>query len=134
MRRSAIVLVVVLLAGSCADDTEEPSLAGEWIGTEVGGDAGEWTFVFGATAVSAASSGTEVYEGTYIAYSDENPMRLELLVAESVFPPYVGETALAIYRLDGNTLILASNEPGVANVPTGFTPGDGTRVWELSNE
>ncbi len=134
MRRFAIILVISLLAGSCGDDNGGPSLAGDWTGTEVGGDGGEWTFVFDAPAASAASAGTEVYEGTYIAHPDENPMRLELTVTESVFPPFVGETALLIYRFDGDSLILASNEPGIAETPTGFTPGGGTRVWELSHE
>jgi uncharacterized protein (TIGR03067 family) len=134
MRRFTIILVLSLLAASCGDDNGGPSLAGDWTGTEVGGDTAAWTFVFDATALSAASAGTEVYEGTYIAHPDENPMRLEFAVAESVFSPFVGETALAIYRFDGDTLILASNEPGVAETPTGFTPGGGTRVWELSNE
>jgi DNA-binding response OmpR family regulator len=33
-----------------------------------------------------------------------------------------------------SVLILASNEPGVADTPTGFSPGGGTRVWELTQQ
>jgi hypothetical protein len=61
-------------------------------------------------------------------------MRLDILITDSLYPPFVGETALAIYRFDGDTLILASSEPGVAEAPTGIIPIGGTRVWELENE
>lgn len=136
MRRFVPILILIgsFLAGSCGDNTDGPSLSGAWIGNEIGGDEGEWTFVFDANVASATSAGSEVYEGSYVAYPDENPMRLDMLITESLYTPFVGQTALAIYRFDGDTLILASNEPGVAEPPTGFTPTGGTRVWELESD
>jgi uncharacterized protein (TIGR03067 family) len=133
MRRTAIVLVVLLLAASCGDDGG-PSLVGVWTGTEVGGDAGQWTLVIDETDASLASAGTEVYEGAYVAFPDENPKRMEFVIASSAFPEYVGETARSIYRFDGETLIIASNAPGVADTPTGFVPDGATRVWELTRQ
>lgn len=133
MRRSAAILFVLLLAGSCGDDSG-PSLVGVWTGAEVGGGEAEWTFVIDETDLSAVSAGTEVYEGTYATYPDEDPTRMEFTVTDSMFPQYVGETALAIYSLDDTTLILASNEPGVADTPTGFVAGGGRRVWELEKQ
>ena len=138
MHRFVLILILIpigsFLAGSCGEDTDEPSLTGAWIGNEIGGDEGEWTFVFEATVASATSAGSEVYEGTYVAYPDESPMRLDMSITESLYPPFVGETALVIYRFDGDTLVLASNEPGVTEAPTGFTPTGGTRVWELKSD
>ena len=55
-------------------------------------------------------------------------------ITESMFPPFVGETAHLIYRFDGAKLVLASAEPGSADTPTGFVPGGGIRVWELSRQ
>jgi uncharacterized protein (TIGR03067 family) len=136
VRRILLILILIgsLLAGSCGDDTDGPSLTGAWNGHELGGGEEEWTFVFDAAVASATSAGSEVYEGTYVAYPDESPMRLDMLITESRYRPFVGETALAIYRFEGDTLILASNEPGVPEAPTGFTPAGGTRVWELESE
>jgi hypothetical protein len=131
MSRIAIALVALLFVASCGDDGG-PSLVGVWTGTEVSGGAAEWTFVLDEEDVSVASSGDEVYEGTYITYPDEDPKRMVFAVTESMFPEYVGESAYAIYRFDSETLIIASNEPGVADAPTGFVPDGLTRVWELT--
>ncbi len=117
-----------------AEPLDEQSLVGVWTGTEVGRATGPWTFVFDEGDVTAVSSGAEVYQGTYVAFPDENPKRMEFAVTESMFPDYVGETARVIYEFDGTTLTLASNEPGVADTPTEFSPGGGTRVWELTRQ
>lgn len=131
MRRIAIVLAMLLVAASCGSD-DDPSLTGVWIAIEVGGAAEEWTFTFDATDVSAASEGTEIYVATYLAFSDEDPKRMESTITESLYAPFVGLTAHAIYEFDGATLVFASNEPGIAETPTAFVPGGGTRVWELT--
>lgn len=133
MRRVVIVLAVLLGTASCGNG-DGPSLPGVWTGIEVGGAPQEWTFTFDATAASAASEATEVYAATYVAFPDEDPKRMEITITESAYPPFVGLTALVIYKFDGATLTLASNEPGVADTPTGFDPGGGTRVWELTRK
>jgi hypothetical protein len=133
MRRIVIVLAMLLVAASCGND-DDPSLTGVWVGTEVGGAAEEWTFTFDATDASAVSEGTEIYDATYVAFLDEDPKRMESTITESLFPPFVGLTAQAIYKFDGPTLIFASNEPGTAETPFQFVPGGGTRVWELTKQ
>jgi uncharacterized protein (TIGR03067 family) len=133
MRRVVIVLAMLLAAASCGN-SDDPSLTGVWTGTEVGGTSEEWTFTIDAADFSAESEGTEIYKGTYVAFADEDPKRMESTITESLFPPFVGLTALAIYEFDGTTLILASNEPGIADVPTEFVPGGGTRVWEFTKQ
>lgn len=133
MRQIVIVLAMFLMAASCGND-DDPSLTGVWIGIEVGGAAEQWTFTFDATDASAVSDGTEIYDATYLAFPDEDPKRMETTITESLFPPFVGLTAHAIYEFDGETLIFASNEPGIAETPTQFVPGGGTRVWELTKQ
>lgn len=133
MRQIVIVLALCLMAASCGND-DDPSLTGVWIGTEVDGEGEQWTFTFDATDASAASEGTEIYIATYLAFPDEDPKRMETTITESLFAPFVGQTAHAIYEFDGETLIFASNEPGIAETPTRFVPGGGTRVWELTKQ
>lgn len=133
MHRAVIVLAMLLITASCGNG-DGPSLAGVWTGTELGGRHEEWTFTFDATDASAESDGTEIYTATYVAFPDDDPKRMELTITESAYPPFVGLTALAIYQFDGATLTIASNEPGVADTPTGFDPGGGTRVWELTGQ
>ena len=133
VRRIAIALVALSFVASCGDDGG-PALDGVWTGTEVGGDAGEWTFVLDETDASVSSAGDEVYEGSYMAYPDEDPMRMEFVITESVFAEFVGETARSIYQFDGDTLFIASNAPGIPETPTGFVPDGATRVWELTKQ
>ena len=139
-----MALLILGLAAGCSGGSDDPAdggaggtdptLIGTWTGTEVGGGATLWTYVFGATDASAASAGTEVYQGTYVAYPDEDPKRMALTVTDSSFAGYVGEVSRGIYRFEGGTLTFAANEPGVADTPTSFIPGGGTRVFELTKQ
>lgn len=133
MRQIVIVLAMLFVVASCGND-DDPSLSGVWIGIEVDGTAEHWTFTFDATDASAASEGTEIYFATYLAFPDEDPKRMVTTITESLFAPFVGLTAHAIYEFDGETLVFASNEPGIAETPTQFVPGGGTRVWELTKQ
>ena len=110
----------------------ESSLIGTWTGTEVGGGSTEWTWTFTATTASVSSSGSEVYQATYVAYPDEDPKRVALTISAPA--EYVGETSRAIYRFDGATLTLAANAPGVSDTPTSFTRGGGARVFERTKQ
>lgn len=140
VRRIVIVFAMLLVAASCGNDDDptltddDPTLTGVWLGTELGGTGEEWTFTFDVTDASVTSDGTELYEATYITFPDENPKRIDITITDSSFPPFVGLIARAIYEFDGDTLILASNEPGVVDTPTVFVPGGGTRVWELAKQ
>lgn len=133
LRRVAVVLAVFLLTVSCGGESG-PSLVGVWVGTETGGGGEQWTFTFNATDFSAESAGVELYQGTYDAFANEDPKRMVSTITGSKFPQFVGESPNTIYRLDGDTLILAANEPGVPETPAGFDPGGGTRVWELTRQ
>ena len=129
--RQMVIVVVLLVAGACGSEAE-PTLMGVWTGTEMGAVVTEeWTFTFTATGASVSSDGEEIYEATYVALPDQDPKAMEIMITDSSYPPFVGLTAPAIYEVDDTTLILASNEPGVAEVPTGFVASGGTRVWEL---
>ena len=59
-----------------------------------------------------------------------------MLVGESGFPRYVKQSAKAIYKLEGQTLTLAGNEPGNEAVPTAFerSSTSQTRAFVLTRQ
>ncbi len=111
----------------------DPALVGTWIGTEVGHFT-TWTMVFQETTVVASTDGQEVYRGNYTAYPEEDPKRFKFEITSSSISQYVGKTSHGIYKIEGDQLTIASNEPGVNDTPTSFTPGGGTRVFELTKQ
>jgi uncharacterized protein (TIGR03067 family) len=90
-----------------------------------------WTFVFHETTAEVSIDGQEVYRGNYTAYPEEDPKRCKFEITSSSISQYVGKTSHGIYKIEGDQLTIAANEPGVEDKPSSFTPGDGTRVWEL---
>lgn len=84
--------------------------------------------------VVASTDGQEVYRGNYTAYPEEDPKRFKFEITSSSISQYVGKTSHGIYKIEGDQLTIASNEPGVNDTPTSFTPGGGTRVFELTKQ
>jgi uncharacterized protein (TIGR03067 family) len=64
------------------------------------------------------------YKGTFSLRQDTKPRQFLALVTACASPQYVGKTAMAIYRLEGDTLTISGNEPGNPQAPVGFdAPG-----------
>jgi uncharacterized protein (TIGR03067 family) len=144
LRRNVFLVVILALVTACIGCGNgnggngdggggDESLVGTWSGTEVGGSTA-WTFVFTATTMEAQTAGMEVYQGTYTANPDVDPKEITAKITSSSFPEYIGETTYAIYKIEGNLLIFAGNEPGDPSRPTSFTPGGVTRVFELTKQ
>ncbi len=51
-----------------------------------------------------------------------------MIEQECGFPQYVNKSTRAIYRLEGNTLTIAANEPGLDVTPTGFLRSATNRI------
>ena len=130
-----LVVVAIFIFASCDNNGGggDPAIVGIWIGTEVGPFT-SWTMVFHETTVVASTDGQEAYRGNYTAYPEEDPKRFEYKITSSSITQYVGKTAHGIYKIEGDQLTIASNEPGVPDTPTSFTPGGGTRVFELTKQ
>ncbi len=133
MRRIAMGLAISMIVVSCGS-TDDPVLSGVWSGIEVDGEAGRWTFTFSTAETSVTFEGMELYTGTHEAVPPADPTRLDTRITDSVFPQYIGDVTHGIYRIDGTKLTLASNEPGIGDVPAGFVANGETRVWELTKE
>ncbi len=136
MRYLIASVCVVILFTACEESTTGPSvitderLVGTWIGEEVGGSSG-WTGTFTETALTNESpSGNENYTATYTIY-DTDPRRMDCLITDCNYPEYIGKTAHAIYKIVGDTLVMAGNEPGNASIPSAFTSSGNTRLYKL---
>ncbi len=86
-------------------------LEGTWIGQE---DTGEpFTFAFTGNNWSANDSdSSEWYNGTFTNNPNNDPKELDLLVEDCFSAGYIGDTALFIYKIEGNVLTLTGSEPG----------------------
>jgi len=63
-------------------------------------------------------------KGTFTLRESTHPRQLSGTITEAPDPDYVGKTIHAIYRFEGDTLIIAGNEPGDPEVPSSFdAPG-----------
>jgi uncharacterized protein (TIGR03067 family) len=140
-RLSLLAVVFVALTGwlGCGSGnskgTPDPDLDGTWIGKEVGDDVTVWTYAFTASGSVdvTTSSGNEWYKGTYTADTSSDPKRWTGTITDCPYPPYVGATSNAIYKIEGATLTFAGNEPGNPAVPTSFSDGR-ARVYVLTKQ
>lgn len=99
-------------------------LQGTWIGHELnGGDTG--TFIVSGNAFEFHGRDPRVwYKGTFILREDRQPKQFVAHIADTGIPQYVGKDAIAIYKIEGKTLTIAADEPGVDGAPTSFdAPG-----------
>jgi uncharacterized protein (TIGR03067 family) len=68
------------------------------------------------------------YKGVFSLREDTTPRQYIALVKECPFPQYVGKTSMAIYRVEGDTLTIAGNEPGNPAVPAAFDAPEAARI------
>ena len=116
--------------GSGTQANGDPAVIGTWVGTAAGNPT-VWTFTLTATNAEVTMGTTMAYKGTYVTDASSNPKSMSLTVTESPMTTYVGQTSNGIYEIEGSTLTLAANEPGVATRPTDFTQGGKAEVFTL---
>ena len=105
-----------------------------------GGDGGDgdgfeenWTWIFTGNSVEAYTDlkPTEKVKGTFKLDTAKSPKHIEVTIIKfPENPAYEGETALGIYKLNGNSLIFIFSEPGSTTRPTTFI-SDYDPVWDL---
>jgi uncharacterized protein (TIGR03067 family) len=110
---------------------KETELDGTWVGTAEG-EYGEWTFIISKGKVDVKTSESEYYSGTVKLNTGASPKQADFMIDKCSQPEYVGETSLAIYKLDGNKLTLATTEPGTMSRPTFFDSTGGVMLFSLT--
>jgi|GEM_PF-3652358 len=136
---TALVLFAIVIAG-CGGDVEQekkPSktaeepvkvtktgLEGKWEGG-LGDVASQgWTFeVTGNKLEIGVPKQNVFYKGTLKINSNADPKTMDFKISECSEKKYVGTTALAIYKFEGDNLVYASSEPGSAKRPSSFEAG-----------
>jgi uncharacterized protein (TIGR03067 family) len=92
---------------------------------------GTWTFVSGNREAQLAIADDHftvsfkngaVYLGTFRLDPTHKPKAMDMLIVEG--PEGKGQTALAIYALDGDHLIWCPAKPGAAERPRYFPPAE----------
>ena len=133
--------LALLLFLSCSDDKgTEPNenlteLEGTWIGYELDGEPGDWTFSFSGNEGSVHNHNyEESYSGTFTINSQTSPKQIDLTIEECSYSPFIGETSLGIYEIEDNTLTFAGCEPGENVRPTTFSTEGNPRVYILNKQ
>lgn len=108
-------------------------LQGTWQGVERGReDAGTCSVTVAGDSIRfQGASKEEWYHATVTIPPDKNPRQLHAKVTACGDPDFVGKTALAIYKLEKDTLTLTGRAPGVLEPPTQFEGDSKTRTFVL---
>lgn len=135
------ILLLLLLSGGCAKKSQGPGpaddlekLEGTWIGPEIGGSQGDWTFIFSGNHVRVNGPTQESYAGIFQVNSRANPKQADFIIEESSIQDYVGKTSLGIYELQEKKLALAASEPGASTRPVSFQEKGDSRFWVLKKK
>jgi uncharacterized protein (TIGR03067 family) len=73
----------------------------------------------------------EWYKGTFKLPAGTTPQQLEGTITECGNPDFVGKPAVAIFKIEGDTLTIVGQRPGIAEAPKSFDGGDETRTFVL---
>jgi len=136
----------MVMAVGCGKETPEPEqtppdqnrttqageLEGTWVGHELDGPEGNWTFKITADKVSVTGVGQEWYKGALTVDESASPKQADFRIEQCFAPDGVGLTSLSIYKIEGNTFTLAANEPGAETRPTEFVREPNARVFVLT--
>jgi len=135
-RTIILILIIGLLAiwscdnNSTGNNNNETEMEGTWIGYELDGGNDIWTYDVNEDILDvSASISQEWYKGIITLNIDSVPIQIDYEVTESSYEGAIGLTALGIYKIEGDTLTLATNAPGILERPQNYLPENGTRVY-----
>jgi len=112
---------------------KDAELDGTWIGT-AGGGYGEWTFTISGGKVEVKGPDGEYYSGTVTLNTKTKPKQVSFKINKCSLTAYVGETALGLYKLDGDKLTIAASEPGSMYRPYGLESGGDAMIFSLARK
>ena len=107
-------------------------LEGTWRGYEISDTTAVVQLDISGINYNYTIGNVKYYAGTFALDDSVIPHHMDAYVSISVNAQYVGETALSIYQLTADTLLIAGNEPGVATRPSSFLPSTGTAIFRLT--
>ena len=108
-------------------------LEGTWVGT-AGDGYGEWMFLISGGKVEVKGPNSEYYAGTVKLNTEAKPKQADFRINKCSQPMYEGETALSIYKLEGNKLTLVASEPGSMSRPYYLGSSGDVMVFSLTRK
>lgn len=136
---SIILLFLGFIIYGCGPSDESPAsdqevLQGVWVGRAVN-EEGEHKVTISDNNIHFEAVGSdEWYKGTFVLNEKVTPRQVDFLIEECVVDHYVGKTAKGIYKIEADSLTIASYEPGSEMRPAGFDVSDGVRVFNLKRQ
>jgi len=123
----ALVLTLLVCSACSKQKAETPKsdsvvMQGTWSGAETGAKTpAECSLaITGSVVEFHGANPQEWYKATFTLQEDTNPKQLIATVTDCPFPKYVGKVSRGIYKIEGDTMTLAANEPGRPDVPSAF--------------
>lgn len=141
MKKFALIFFVTIIAGSifafsCLNGNNTGTLnattelEGKW-----SNDIQGMTFTFSGDNFSITSPNPDLwYKGPMELKTNKTPKQIDIKIKESGIPQYTGKTALGIYKIEGDKLTLALNEPGSPKRPPSFEETGNAMVFELTKQ
>ena len=129
-----LTAIVLLSVTGCGKVSDIDLLQGTWTGTEPGGGPGEWTMIISGNTINTKSPGGRDYTGILKLNPDVDPKQTDHVIEKSASEQYVGKVALGIYKIEGDKLTMALNEPDSTLRPTQFERGNGTRLFVMTKQ
>ena len=143
MKNLFFLTIILLLSGlvinGCggSEDTaksDQELIQGVWAGNAVGIET-EFTMTISGNNFNMETTDSEVfYKGTFVLNEKVTPKQADFKMDECNIEEYIGTTARAIYKIENDTLTIASNEPGNEIRPTVFEGSDQTQVFTLKKQ
>ena len=125
---SILALAVMFTANSLAAD-----LNGTWKGSQVGGDPGDWTFVFADSLLTVNGPNPGEYFKLKVTFlEDDKHKKVKAKFVDASDPSVTGLSTTAIYKLEKEILTIAAGEPGYGTVPKSFDATWGVYVFKLT--
>ena len=111
---------------------------GFWKGHEVGGREGVESkiTITGEQMDFQGRNAKDWYKAAFSINEDAEPKQMDVVIQDCEFPKYLGTTARAIYKIKGDTLTIAGNEPGKDERPVKFARSQEkeTRLFVFTKE
>ena len=143
MKNLFFLTIILLLSGlvinGCggSEDTaksDQELIQGVWAGNAVGIET-EFTMTISGNNFNMETTDSEVfYKGTFVLNEKVTPKQADFKMDDCNIEEYIGTTARAIYKIENDTLTIASNEPGNEIRPTVFEGSDQTQVFTLKKQ
>jgi len=109
-------------ASSSPPKAKSTAFEGSWTGHDVtpGREGPASLLVSGHTLEFHGAASNDWLKATFTLHDDTNPKQCTGVVIECPQADYVGKTFYAIYKIEGDTLTVAGNEPGNTNIASAF--------------